>query len=122
MILQNAEAVLTVNKDVVLIAVLQKLRLWYWKGRYRPGLVFTRFIARDIRRDIEVVDASRISAGVIVARTRTWNVLYAIRGIEPEPPFGDVRELVVKDLWKWAGQPWGGPVPDSGDKPAKQRN
>src|SRR4051794_32834584 len=92
------------------MVVLQKLRLWFWKRRYRPGRVVTEFVAPDIRRDVEVIDVSRIASGVIVARTRTWNVLYVIRGFETEPPFGDVCELAIKDLWKWGGQPWGGPV------------
>jgi hypothetical protein len=59
-----------------------------------------------------VLDASRIEAGVITARTRTWNVLYAIRGIESEPAFGEATEIAIKELWSWKGAPWGGPVPD----------
>jgi hypothetical protein len=102
----------------MLLAGLQKIRLWRWRRRYRRGEVLTRFIACDIRRDVEVVDTSRIEAGVISARTRTWNVLYAVKNIAPEPAFGAVREIAIKDLWNWPGEPWGGPVPASTDRAA----
>jgi hypothetical protein len=95
--------------------MLRKVRLWYRRRRYRPGQVITRFLAPDIRRDVEVVDVTRIDSGVITARTRTWNVLYAVRGIEPKPAFGDVRLIRIDDLWTWTGAAWGGPVPGSGD-------
>ena len=97
---------------VMLLAVLHQLRLWCWMRRYRPGRVVSSFLAPDIRRDVEVIDNSRIESGVITARTRTWNVLYAIRGIEPEPAFGEAKEIAIKELWNWSGAPWGGPVPD----------
>ena len=96
-------------------AALAKLRSWYWKRRYRPGKILTQFIARDIRRDVEIIDATYASNGVIVVRTRTWNVLYVFRGLAPQPPFGEVRTVEIKDLWKWSGEPWGGPVPPSRD-------
>ena len=99
----------------MLHAVRNKIRLWRWRRRYRPGQVVTEFIARDVRRDVEVVDVSSIEAGIISARVRTWNVLYAIKGIAPMPPFQDVRKIEIKDLWRWSGEPWGGPVPDSTD-------
>ena len=62
-----------------------------------------------------MIDASRIESGVLTVRTRTWNVLYAIKGLAPEPPFGDAREVAIRDLWKWTGEPWGGPVPPGSD-------
>jgi hypothetical protein len=102
----------------MLLAALHKIRSWYWTRRYRPGRTITQFIACDVRRDVEVVDASRAAAGVLTVKTRTWNVLYAIRGIEPQPPFGDIREVAIPDLWKWSGESWGGPVPASTDRAA----
>src|SRR2546423_3484937 len=95
----------------MLLAALHKIRSWYWTRRYRAGQTITRFIAIDIRRDVEVVDASRAGAGVLTVRTRTWNVLYAIKGVAPQPPFGGVHEVAITELWKWPGEPWGGPVP-----------
>jgi hypothetical protein len=76
----------------------------------------TRFIACDVRRDVQIVDASEIEEGVISVRTRTWNVLYSIRHIKAKPEFGDTRKIAIKDLWTWSGERWGGPVPDSTDR------
>ena len=92
--------------------MFKKIRLWSWKRKYRPGQVVSSFLAPDIRRDVDIVHVSRIEAGVISARIRTWNVLYAIKGVAPEPPFGESREIAIKDLWTWTGELWGGPVPD----------
>lgn len=103
-------------ESVMLLAALHNIRTWYWTRRYRAGQTFARFVAIDVRRDVEVVDASRAGTGVLTVRTRTWNVLYAIKGIRPRPSFGDVREVAIVDLWKWSGQPWGGPVPASTDR------
>jgi hypothetical protein len=80
---------------------------------YRPGQVVSRFLATDVRRDVQVVDASGIDAGLLKVRTRTWNVLYTIKGLSPEPPFVEVRTVAVRDLWAWSGEPWGGPIPDA---------
>jgi hypothetical protein len=52
---------------------------------------------------------------MITARTRTWNVLYAAKGLVPEPPFGEASRVKIKDLWEWTGERWGGPVPPSAD-------
>jgi hypothetical protein len=99
----------------MLQALLKKIRVWHWKRRYRPGRVVTSFLAPDIRRDVEVVDISLIETGIISARLRTWNVLYAAKDIAPQPPFGDVRKIEIKDLWLWTGELWGGPVSDATD-------
>jgi hypothetical protein len=94
---------------------MKKFRGWRWRRQFRPGCVVTRFVACDVRRDIEVVDVSSIESGVISARIHTWNVLYAANGVAPEPQFGDVLKIEIKHLWTWSGEPWGGPVPDSTD-------
>ena len=100
----------------MLLTVMHKFRSWYWTRRYRAGRSITQFIALDVRREVEIVDASRAAAGVLSVRTRTWNVLYAVKGIAAQPPFGDVREVAIADLWQWSGEPWGGPVPASTDR------
>jgi hypothetical protein len=82
------------------------------RRRYRPGQVVTQFLAPDVRRDVEVIDASQIDAGVITARVRTWNVLYAARGLAPVPPFAEARAVEFRHLWAWSGAPWGGTVPE----------
>jgi len=93
--------------------MFERVRLWHLRRTYRPGRILSHFLARDIRRDVEVIDAARITEGVITVRVRTWNVLYAIRGLVPEPPFKPARETLIRDLWKWTGESWGGPVPES---------
>ena len=93
--------------------LLHRLRVWFWKRQYRQGSVISRFLAPDIRREVEVVDTSDITSGVLTVRTRTWNVLYAIRGHQPEPAFGAVRSVEIANLWRWSGELWGGPVPSS---------
>jgi hypothetical protein len=80
---------------------------------YQPGRVVSQFLAPDVRRDVEVVDASGIDTGIISARIRTWNVLYAAKELAPEPMFGDVVTVAVDGLWAWSGERWGGPVPDA---------
>ncbi len=80
----------------------------------------SRFIAKDIRRDVEIVDASEIRQGFILARVRTWNVLYASKGLAPEPVFSSPQRVSVEDLWQWNGPPWGGPVADEKPPPNGQ--
>lgn len=72
----------------------------------------SRFVAKDIRRDVNIVDSSNIAKGLITAKLRTWNVLYDINGIEKKPSFEDTQEIEVAKLWNWDGESWGGPVPD----------
>jgi hypothetical protein len=90
----------------------RQLRRWLRRRQYQPGRVVTRFVARDVRRDVEVVDAAQIDAGIIAARVRTWNVLYVANGLVPVPAFGDVRTVRIQNLWVWSGPPWGGAVPE----------
>lgn len=82
---------------------------------FHLGAVVSRFLAPDVRRDVETVDASEIDAGLLTVRTRTWNVLYVNHRTSPERPFGEVRVVALAELWAWSGQPWGGPVPEHED-------
>lgn len=68
----------------------------------------SRFIARDVRRDILIVSAARIDEGIIMGRVRTSNVLYLSHGLMREPEFEPPRELRIADMWHWTGQSWGG--------------
>ena len=71
----------------------------------------SRFIARDVRRDVEVVSAAKIDEGIITGRVRTTNLLYVSRGLIEQPDFGPPQELRIDDIWHWSGQNWGG-LPD----------
>lgn len=70
--------------------------------------MISRFIARDVRRDVLIVSNARIDEGIILGRVRTINVLYLSRGLVREPEFEPTRELRIEDMWCWTGQPWGG--------------
>ena len=98
--------------------MLRSIKQHYWKWKYRSGKVFSRFIATDIRRDVEVVDSSDIASGLITARIRTWNVLYNAKGIKKKPSYSDIQKVELSTLWNWDGELWGGPVPDSINKKA----
>lgn len=93
--------------------LLKRLRELYWRRKYRPGRVVTRFLAPDVRRDVEIIDSKEIEKGAITGRVRTWNVLYASKGIKAAPPFSEPKTLELAHLWDWSGEPWGGPVPES---------
>jgi hypothetical protein len=90
------------------------MREWFRRRQYRQyevGRVLSRFIVPDVRRDVEVLDISKLQEGFITARVRTTNILYISKGLVPEPEFEPAREIAVHDLWHWTGQPWGG-LPD----------
>jgi len=73
--------------------------------------VVSRFIARDVRRDILVVSAARIDEGLITGRVRTTNLLYVSKGLVTQSEFEEARELRIDEMWRWTGKSWGG-LPD----------
>lgn len=99
-----------------------KLRLFLRRRKYAPGAQLTGFLAPDIRRDVEIVDASEVDQGYVVARIRTWNLLYVAKGGADVPELEAPRRVAIDDLWKWTGQPWGGPVPDDDIGRAKRES
>lgn len=88
-----------------------KLRLFRQRRVLQEGRVVSRFVARDVRRDVLVMSAARLDEGIITARVRTTNVLYVARGLATAPEFGDPVVLQVSRLWEWSGASWGG-LPD----------
>ena len=77
----------------------------------RPGETVSRFIARDIKREVLVVSADEIEAGFVTARIRTINLLYLSKGLVQKEDFGPFERIEIEKLWEWSGQPWGG-LPD----------
>lgn len=63
------------------------------------GAELTRFVAKDVRKDVLVVDVSRLDEDRLVVRTRTWNVLYVSKDLATVPPYGDPIEVGIDDLW-----------------------
>jgi len=91
--------------------MLKRIQQWFRRRKYREGATITRFIARDIRRDIQVVSAVRLDEGIITGRVRTTNLLYLSNGLVPQPDFDPPRELRIDEMWNWTGASWGG-LPD----------
>jgi len=95
---------------VMLNKLIEACRLNFRRRRFRVGITLSRFIAKDVRREVEVVDASEVDQGFVNARIRTWNVLYASKGVSPMPKFSEPKRVSIKSMWAWNGAPWGGPV------------
>lgn len=91
--------------------MFNRVRNWLRRRWYREGRLLSRFIARDVRREILIVSAAKFAEGIITGRTRTINVLYASRGLVSEPEFGPPQELRIDELWHCTEQSWGG-LPD----------
>jgi hypothetical protein len=91
--------------------MFKRIRIWLHRCWYREGRTLSRFIARDVRRDILIVSAARVEDGIITGCVRTTNLLYVSGGLVPEPEFGPPQELRIGEMWHWTGQPWGG-LPD----------
>jgi hypothetical protein len=96
----------------MLRAFIRACKFAYRKRQFRAGASLSRFIAPDIRRDVEVVDASEVCQGFIIARVRTWNVLHVVKGLVPRPEFSGPRRVPLEGIWDWKGARWGGPIPD----------
>ncbi|QDT51301.1 hypothetical protein Pan258_53900 [Symmachiella dynata] len=75
---------------------------------FREGCVLSRFIARDIRREVMILSAHDIDDGFVTARIRTTNVMYLSRGVVSSHAFGPPQRIAIDQLWVWSGQPWGG--------------
>ncbi|WP_404789518.1 hypothetical protein [Altericista sp. CCNU0014] len=78
------------------------------RHRFKKSSTVSRFVARDVRRDVLVLDDAYIGNGYVVARVRTRNILYIARGITTEENFGTPEILHLKSIWDWDGMPWGG--------------
>lgn len=76
-----------------------QLKRYFRRRKYTAGAQVSRFLAPDIRRDVEIVDASEVNAGFVTARIRTWNVLYAAKGLGGTPDFEGPRRIAIRDLW-----------------------
>jgi hypothetical protein len=91
--------------------MFQALHRWFRRRKFRKGRTISRFIARDVRRDILIISVARIDEGIITGRVRTSNVLYDSHGLVKEPEFEPPRELRIEEIWHWTGHTWGG-LPD----------
>lgn len=91
--------------------MFKSIQNWIRRRKFREGRTLSRFIARDVRREILIVSAARLDEGYITVRVRTVNVLYVSKGLIPEPEFEAPSEMRFDEVWKWSGKNWGG-LPD----------
>jgi hypothetical protein len=91
--------------------MFKSIQSWFRRRRFHEGKTLSQFIARDVRREIQIVSAARIADGIITVRVRTSNVLYVSKGLTPQPDFEPAREMRIDEIWKWTGKSWGG-LPD----------
>lgn len=88
--------------------LINALRLRSRRRRFRAGTTVMLWLAADLRRDIEVIDASEIDDGFVTARVRTW---CALRGIASAPEFSEPQRWSVDDLGDLRSTPWGKLLP-----------
>ena len=91
--------------------MFKSIQRWFRRRRFREGRTLSQFIARDVRREIQILSAHRIDDGFVTVRVRTSNVLYVIYGLTAEPEFEPAKEMRLDEIWKWTGKSWGG-MPD----------
>lgn len=94
-----------------MMELLRNLRNWRRQWVYKPGRVLSRFVERDVRRDIRIVSSDRLHEGIVIGQVRTNNVLYLAKHLVADQDFGEPIALEIATMWKWSGQPWGG-LPD----------
>lgn len=78
-----------------MVSVIQTLALTYLRWRLRQGKVFSFWPAKDLRRDIQVADTSRLDQGVVGIRERTFGTLGSQVTI---PPFGSVEFIPIREF------------------------
>jgi len=64
-------------------------------------------VAKDVRRDVQVISTDQLESGFIMGRVRTINVLYSAKGLISEPEFGELKKIKIDEIWEWSGHNWG---------------
>lgn len=57
------------------------------RAAFNDGKTLSRFVARDVRREIKVVNIDEIDSGFNIAQIRTNNILYVSKKLAIEQPF-----------------------------------
>lgn len=91
--------------------LINALRLRFRKRRYREGTTVALWLASDLRRDVEVIDASEIEDGFVTARVRTWCIPLSVKRNPSEPEFSEPQRLRIDDLEDLRSTPWGKLLP-----------
>ena len=78
------------------------------RSAFNDERVLSRFVARDVKRQVKLVNIDEIESGFIVAQIKTTNILYLRNKLAEDQPFGSPQRLAIEEIWEWSGQPWGG--------------
>jgi len=78
---------------------------------FETSTPMVRFVAKDVRREIMVVNIDELADGFILVRSRTDNLLYLSKSLTEKGDFSDPERVSIDQLWKWGGASWGG-LPD----------
>ena len=81
-----------------MIHLIQKIRNWYRRRVYKPGTVISRFVARDVRREVKIISVDGIDEDFIVGQVRANNILYLKRGLVQEQRYSDPVSLNITQL------------------------
>ncbi|TWT75786.1 hypothetical protein CA13_73590 [Planctomycetes bacterium CA13] len=81
------------------------------RSAFADKRVLSSFIAKDVRREIKLVDIEEIESGFVVAQIRTNNILYMCNKLADEQHFSEPQRIAIDKIWEWTGQSWGG-LPD----------
>ena len=79
--------------------MIARVRRYLRRRKYAVGARLSEFVGMDIRRDVEIVDASEVDAGYVTARVRTFNVLYVAHGHAVAPELEPPRRVAIAELW-----------------------
>lgn len=90
---------------------IRRIKQIRWRLIYREGRTLSRFIAKDVVREVMVISVAEIDEGFITARVKTTNILYLAGEYILPPSFGPPERICIDQVWHWTGQSWGG-LPD----------
>lgn len=85
---------------------MKHLKNWLRKRKYRTGCTISSFVAKDVRRDVQVISTDQLESGFIIGRVRTINVLYSAKGLISEPEFGELEKIKIDEIWEWSVFGW----------------
>ena len=86
----------------------QQRRINVIRAAFESSEPLSRFIARDVRREILVINIDEIDSGFIVAQSKTDNLLYLSKNLSEKSNFGEPERIAIENMWNWSGESWGG--------------
>ena len=78
-----------------MFSLIENVAVRYLRWRLREGKVFSFWPAKDLRRDFQVADVTRLDEGVVGVRVRTFGTLGASVSA---PPFGAIQFVPLREF------------------------